>query len=71
MEAEHKNGKYPVRERRLRVPLVAAAAGVGGRGPRYCNGFLSAVFPKLAGKDVKRLEVTIEEPAGELPERAA
>ena len=39
--------------------------------PRYCNGVLSLGLPKLAGRDVKRLEVTFEEPTGELPEREA
>ena len=75
MGTEHKNGKYPIRERRfggfrrsLRLPEWA---DVDKAEPRYCNGVLSLGLPKLAGRDVKRLEVTVEEPAGELPEREA
>ena len=75
VDAEHKDGKYLVRERRfgefrrsLRLPESADADKAS---PRYCNGVLSVGFPKLAGKDVKRLEVTVEEPAGELPESTA
>ena len=65
---EHGDGKYLVRERRsglfhrsLRLPEWA---DVDNAAPRCCNGVLSVGFPKLAGKDVKRLEVNVEEPAG-------
>ncbi len=75
VDTEHKDGKYLVRERRfgefrrsLRLPERADADKAS---PRYCNGVLSVGFPKLAGKDVKRLQVTVEEPEGDLPESKA
>ena len=75
VDTEHKDGKYLVRERRfgefrrsLRLPEGADADNAE---PRYCKGVLSVGFPKLAGKDVKRLQVTVEEPLGDLPESKA
>ena len=73
--AEHKDGKYLIRERRFgefrRSLQLPERADADKASPRYCNGVLSVGFPKLAGKDVKRLQVTVEEPAGELPEKSA
>jgi len=73
-EHEHKDGEYMVRERRfrgfrrsLRLP---ESVDVDNAALRCCNGVLTVDFPKLKGKAVTRLEVTIEEPAGESPERA-
>ena len=75
LEQEHGDGKYMVREcrfggfrRSLRLP---ESVDVDNAAPRCCNGVLTVDFPKLAGKDVKRLEVTVEEPAAELAERTA
>ena len=75
VDAEHKDGKYLVRERRFgefrRSLQLPESADAEKASPRYCNGVLSVGFPKLSGKDVKRLRVTFEEPAGELPEKSA
>ena len=68
LAADHRDGRYLIRERRsgrfhqsLRLPEWA---DVDSAAPRCCNGVLTVDFPKLVGKDVKRLEVTVEELAG-------